>query len=228
MQGSARRTFATLAFALGFAAFNARAAYLYNNSDPSGDQNSRLSAVDNMWFGDEVVLGSAYATTPTIGHFDFQYWAQGTTGLTIDVQLLYNTGAPSSGYDSPDFGNVVYSLSGFNLGNTTRSTLNFDAGSDFSMSGLNLSHGTLTLAVKFNFNGGGGTAGVDLYNPPTEGSSYLDYWQYNGSSWQLTTNNVFGTVNFGMSIATPEPSSFSIFILGGLMMMGCRRFFRRK
>lgn len=209
-------------------AFNASAVYLYNNSDPSGDQNSRLAAVDNMWFGDEVILGGNYASSPTIGHFDFQYWAEGTTGLTIDVALLYNTGTPYNGYASPDFGNAVYTYSGFALTDTTRNTLSFDAGTDFSLSGLDLTHGTLTLAVKFNFHGNGGSAGVDLYNPPVEGSSYLDYWQYNGSTWQLTTNNVFGTVNFGMTIATPEPSSFSIFILGGLMMMGFRRFFAKK
>lgn len=213
---------------LGPAAFNASAVYLYNNSDPSSDQNSRLSAVDNMWFGDEVILGANYPGNTTMTHFDFQYWAEGTSGLTIDVALLYNTGAESSGYASPDFDNAIYTFSNFALSDTTRNTLNFDAGPDFSLAGIDLIHGTLTLAVRFNFHGGGGSAGVDLYNPPTEGSSYLDYWQYNGSTWQLTTNNVFGTVNFGMSIATPEPSSFSIFIVGGLMMLGFRRFVGKK
>ena len=214
------------AFALALMAFNAKAVYIYNNS--VNDQTNRLSAVDNMWFGDEVVLGANYPANSTMNHFDFQYWAVGTSGLTIDVQLLYNTGVPYSGYASPDFGNVIYSYSVFALPNTGRDTINFDAGPDFSLSGINLSSATLTLAVQFHFNGGGGTAGVDLYNPPVEGSSFLDYWQYNGSSWELTTNNVFGTVNFGMTISTPEPTTFSIFIMGSLMALGFRRFFGKK
>lgn len=231
VHGIVTRTLATLAFALGLAALNTGAqVYLYNNSAPSSDQNSRLSAVDNLWFGDEVVLGGNYPSSSTMTHFDFQYWAQGTSGLTVDVALLYNTGTPYNGYATPDFGNAVYTFSGFALSDTVRNTLSFDAGTDFSLSGINLSSGTLTLAVRFNFNGGGGTAGVDLYNPPVEGSSLPDYWtwdQFSGT-WQLTTNNVFGTVNFGMTVAAPEPSSFSILIMGGLMMLGFRRFFGRK
>ena len=148
------------AFALALMAFNAKAVYIYNNS--VNDQTNRLSAVDNMWFGDEVVLGANYPANSTMNHFDFQYWAVGTSGLTIDVQLLYNTGVPYSGYASPDFGNVIYSYSGFALPNTGRDTINFDAGPDFSLSGINLSSATLTLAVQFHFNGGGDYSRVDV------------------------------------------------------------------
>ena len=222
---------AAAAIVLGLAAFNSEGqVYLYNNSAPSSDQTQRLSAADNLWFGDEVILGGNYPGNSTMSHFDFQYWAQGTSGLTIDVALLYNTGPLSSGYASPDFGNAVYTFSGFGLSDTARNTLSFDAGVDFSPAGINLTQGTLTLAVRFHFNGGGGSAGVDLYNPPVEGSSLPDFWLWDplSSSWQLSTNNVFGTVNFGMTVAAPEPTSFSIFILGGLMMVGFRRFFHRK
>ena len=215
------------ALALGLLALNAKAVYVYDNSAPASDQTNRLSAVDNMWFGDEVVLGANYPANNSMVHFDFQYWAVGTSGLTVDVSLLYNTGTPYNGYPTPDFGNPIYTYTSLALGNTARSTINFDAPFDFSP--ITLASGTMTLAVQFHFNGGGGTAGVDLYNPPVEGSSFLDYWQYNGSSWELTTNNVFGTVNFGMRIeAVPEPSVFSIFIMGGLMALGFGRLFKRK
>jgi hypothetical protein len=87
----------------------------------------------------------------------------------------------------------------------------------------------ITLAVRFHLSGGG-TAGVDLYNPPTEGSGYLDFWnEISPGVWQLSTNNVFGTVNFGMTIqAVPEPSVFSIFIMASMMALGFRRFFGKK
>ena len=215
------------ALALGLMALNAKAVYVYDNS--VNDQTNRLSAVDNLWFGDEVIMGAGYPANSTLTHFDFQYWAVGTTGLTIDVQLLYNTGAPYNGYATPDFSSPIYTFSGFALPNTGRDTINFDAGIDFAPGSINLSSATLTLAVQFHFNGGGGTAGVDLYNPPVVGAGYLDYWVYNGGNWELTTNNVFGTVNFGMRIeAVPEPTSFSIFFLGGLMALGFRRLFGKK
>lgn len=219
---------------LGLVASNADAVYIYNNS--VNDQTNRLSAVDNLWFGDEVIL-STNSTDRFMTGFNFQYWATNTSGLTIDVRLQLNNGTPFNGYATP--GTVVYELLAFPLLNTDafgRSTLNFDISDlDFfdtiADGGTLLTLDNLTLALQFNFHGGGGEAGVDLYNPPTEGFSYLDYWVYDSgsSSWQLNTNNVFGTVNFGMTIeAVPEPSVFSIFIMGGLMALGFRRLFNLK
>lgn len=228
MKSIAAKFFVVLA--LGLATFSARAVYIYDNSAASSDLNSRLQAVDNVWFGDEVILGGTYPSDRTMIHFDFQYWAEGTTGLTIDVALLYNTGTPYNGFGTPDFGNAIYTYYNFALPNTTRDTINFNAGIDFSAAGINLTEENLTLAVRFHFNNPGGTAGVDLYSPPVEGASYLDYWQQDGGgNWLLTTNNTFGTVNFGARIeAVPEPSSFSILIMGVLMAFGFGRFLGRK
>jgi len=212
---------------LGMAAVDSRAAvYVYNNS--TSDMTNRLAANDNEWFGDEVTLGAAYPANSYMTYFDFQYWAEGTTSLTIDVQLRLNDGTPYNGYATP--GTVLYNLTGFSLSDTPRSTLQFFDSADFpGGSPIYLPGDTLTLCVRFNFGVGGGTAGVDLYNPPTVGTSYLDYWVDTGSGWQLQTNNVFGTVNFGMRIeAVPEPTAFSLFALGGLTAFAMRRFLRRK
>jgi len=215
------------ALLLGFVAFNAKSVYIYNNSGAATDQTNRLQAVDNIWFGDEVVLSTSNPERFMTG-FNFQYWATNTSGLTIDVRLQLNNGTPFNGYATP--GTVVYQLLGFGLSNTDadgRATLNFDI-TDLG-GGTFLSMDNITLALQFHFNGGGGTAGVDLYNPPVEGSSFPDFWVYDvgSSSWQLSTNNDFGTVNIGMTIQAevPEPSVFSIFIMGGLMALGFRRFF---
>lgn len=217
-----------LLMALGFAVSTAHAVYIYNNS--VNDQTNRLSAVDNLWFGDEVVLSTNYTDRFMTG-FDFQYWGTNTSGLTVDVRLQLNDGTPYNGYNTP--GTIVYEYLGLSLSDTVRSTIIFnaadlDAFDGFADGGTLLTLDNLTLAVRFHLTGGG-TAGVDLYNPPVEGSGYLDYWQYNGGSWELTTNNVFGTVNFGMRIeAVPEPSSFSILMMGVLMTFGFRRFLGRK
>lgn len=208
---------------------NAQAVLIYNNS--VNDNTNRLGAVDNLWFGDEVTLGNP-TSDRFMTHFDFQYWAIGTSGLTIDVELRYNDGSLFNGYPRPN--TLIYSYSGFAIGNTSRSTINFEI-ADLDLfdtvndGGTLLTSDTLTLAVRFNFNGNPGTAGVDLYGPPTVGSSYFDYWQFTGGNWELTTNNVFSVVNFGMRIeAVPEPTAMTIFLLGGAVAMGFRRYFSKK
>jgi hypothetical protein len=212
----------TAAIALAGLALNASAGYVYDNSNPSSDQLQRLEATEGLWFGDEVVL--AGSDRFLIG-FDFQFWATNTSGLTIDVALHLQDGPEYNGYDSP--GTTIYSLSGFNLSDTPRSTLVFD--STDLLGGIDITgYDTLTLAIRFN-NIGSGQAGVDLYNPVDIGSSYPDYWQLVGSQWQLTTNNVFPVVNFGMTIeAVPEPSAFALVLLGGLTGLVGRRILRRR
>ena len=217
-------TLVAVAFAL-----NSHAVLIYNNS--VNDNSNRLSSVDNMWFGDEIILSTNYSDRFMV-HFDFQYWATNTSGLTIDVQLRYNDGTPFNGYPTP--GTLIYAFTNFSIPNTLRSTINFDI-ADLDAYDLIANGGTLltgdvlTLAVNFHFNGGGGTAGIDLYGPPVEGSSYLDYWQFNGSNWELTTNNVFNTVNFGMRVeAVPEPTSISLFLVGGMLLLGFRRMVSKK
>lgn len=213
---------------LGFA-LNAQAVYIYNNS--VNDNTNRLSTIDNYWFGDEVNLSTNYSDRFMV-HFDFQYWATNTVGLTIDVQLRYNDGPTFNGYPTP--GTLIYAYTNFSIPNTLRSTINFDiadldAYDLIGDGGTLLTFDTLTLAVNFHFNGGGGEAGIDLYGPPSEGFSYPDYWQLVGGNWELTTNNAFPTVNFGMRIeAIPEPTAMSLFLVGGMVMLGCRRYFGKK
>ena len=212
---------------LGFA-LNSQASYIYSNTNSLSDLNQRLYASDNVWFGDEVILAGSDRYMVA---FDFEYWATNTSGLTVDIQLLLNDGTAgqSNGYDRP--GTLVYGLSGLALGNTDtygRAGVYFTL-ADFSGNPIFINGSDLTLALNFHFNGGGGDAGVDLYNPPTIGAGYPDYWLMSGGNWVLSTNNVFPIVNFGMSIqAVPEPSTFSVLLMGGLMALGFGRFFRRK
>lgn len=218
-----------LVLALGLAASTVRATYIYNNS--VNDQTNRLSASDNLWFGDEVVLSTNYTDRFMTG-FDFQYWGTNTSSLTVDIRLQLNDGPLFNGYNTP--GTIVYEFFALALSDTARSTININS-ADLDLydgvanGGTLLTLNNVTLAVRFHLTGGG-TAGVDLYNPPSEGSSYLDYWRQDGlGNWQLVTNNVFGTVNIAMRIdAVPEPSAFSILIMGGLMTLGFGRFIRRK
>ena len=77
--------------------------------------------------------------------------------------------------------------------------------------------------------GAGDSVGVDLYSPPVVGSEvgdFGDYWQYNGG-WTLLTNSI-GPMDFGAVMQTPEPSSLTLSILGGLGILIAARRFRRK
>lgn len=166
---------------------------IYDNS--VNGQTGRLQAANNIWFGDEVVLGNTntYTHPERMTHFDLQFWATNPGGFTIEG-LYANDAIP---------------------------------GADFRNGGIYLYGDNLGLAV--DSHPPASEAKFDLYDPPVEGSSYLDYWQNTGSGWDLTTNNVFGVVNFGMRIeAVPEPTSYSLILLAGLAFLGFRRLFTRK
>jgi hypothetical protein len=206
-------------------AHTAQASYIYNNS--TNDLGQRLVASDGLWFGDELILDG---TDRFMTHFDFQFWATNTSGLTIDVELRLQDGTPYNGYPSP--GTLIYGYYGFGLSDTPRSTLNFDIADLDLFDGLGdggtyIAGNVLTLAIRFN-NIGSGQAGVDLYTPVDVGGSYPDYWQFVSGQWQLTTNNVFSTVNFGARIeAIPEPTAFAILTLAGVLGLAGRRYLRK-
>ena len=178
---------------------------LYNNSTTRSGPFTGIQGGDETWIGDEVNLAG---TNRFMTGFSFELFAVATVGLTLDVELRLNDGPPFNGYQTP--GTLVYCYYGVNLANSAGSTLNFDATDLDDFDGLpdggSFIPGVsaLTLAVRYHFNGGGGVAGVALYDPPAVGSSYRDFWEQEDQQWKLkfSTNQ---TVNFGMRIeTTPE------------------------
>lgn len=142
--------------------------------------------------------------------FSFEYWAENTTDLSIDLKLHLNDGPLFNGYATP--GTVLFAYDNINpLPNTDRLTIRFDS-SDWP-GGLDIPANELTLALRFNYSTG--TAGVDIYDPPVVGSSYDDYWLMTPSGWQLSVNNNFPKVNIAMEIqAIPEPTAAALGCLG--------------
>jgi hypothetical protein len=64
------------------------------------------------------------------------------------------------------------------------------------------------------------TVGLDIYGPPTVGSSLNDYWQFSGGTWNLMTNTL--PMNFAALFqagAVPEPSTVLLGIVGGLSLL---------
>jgi hypothetical protein len=227
------------ALALGL---SAKADVLFQNN--STDLNTRFTD-GSLEFGDQIFLnspGPAYIT-----NFSFQYYGIGGNAngsfvgqhVSVDVRWYLNNGTPTtSGYATP--GTLVYDSGAVNLGPTAASTLTFNtANGDFPVfpagtgtNGWYVPGDTLTFTVQFSGMGAGDQLGVDLFSPPTVGSTYVDYWQNNGTaanpSWVLL-ENVNGTpVDIGqewMGTPVPEPSALALSLVGGLgLLMAVRRF----
>jgi hypothetical protein len=74
------------------------------------------------------------------------------------------------------------------------------------------------------------SVGVDLYSPVVVGQVYDDYWQTDGSSWQLMTNSV--PMDFAAlmqaNASIPEPSMVTLWVFGGFGVLILGRWRRRK
>jgi len=217
---------------VGFA-ISASADYsIYSNSNPASDLNYNFSP-GTMKIGDEIVPAGGGVLT----HIDFQYYLTNSSGNeSVELWLYANDGASillgnRTAYEPSS---VLFNSGPFNigsLGDTTRSTLNYDVGSDWFSDILIPAGFNLTLAIQFTGIEVGEEAGVSLYDFPTVGSGYNSYWEFNGGSWVLSTNGSTpnGYVDFGMNIqAVPEPTVFSLLAMGGLAVLGFGRIFRRK
>lgn len=187
-----------------FAAGSANATVVYDNSvnDLSVNFNPGTNEV-----GDEIVLAG---TDRYVTNFIFQYYATNLVGNEeVRVRFYKNDGPPSSsGPLTP--GTVFYDSGFFNIGvfgATPRATLIFDRSTLQEYNGNDiLAPDSFTWSVQFRNMGGGGSFGETLYNPPTVGQNYNDYWDNTGTAWQLKTNLSTG-ISFAARIeatAVPE------------------------
>src|SRR5208282_121995 len=185
--------------------------------------------------GDEIILAGSdrYLTS-----FSFEYWgtslnpASFAGAVQARVELYENNGPTFNGYATP--GTVFYDsgwFGGFGPtgGNTNRATLNFSVGPDFPQGGLYMPVlSNMTWSVQFRNLGTGDAAGVDIYSPPTVGQDYPDYWQNDGTGWELMTNSVPMDFAAVMQATVPEPSTLALSVCGGLGLLLMARRLRRK
>jgi hypothetical protein len=174
--------------------------------------------------GDEITLAG---TARYLQTFTFEYWGTNTAKpdnssfsqpITATVMFYRNNGTPFNGYPTP--ANSFFTET-FSVGApTSRSVFIFTAGSDFPAGGLFIPTSDMTWSVQFSGMGSTDSVGVDLYSPPVVGGDFPDYWQNIGTvsspNWLLLMNTV--PVDFGaqMYATVSEPSTVTIWILGGL------------
>lgn len=193
---------------------------VYDNSVT--DLNTRFR-VDNNRVGDEIVLGGSDRLATA---FSFEYYGLNFSGNEMAQVRFYRNDGGLYGSSSNTFlpNSVFYDSGLFPISATPRSTLNFD------MTLETLAERTLpddfTWSVEFSGIEAGENAGLDLYNPPTVGSSFPDYWYFNAGAWELRTNSVSSDpINFAARFdAVPEPSMWALLMAGGT----CGAFFMRR
>ena len=206
-----------------------RATIIFDNTH--NDLTTRFNP-GTLEVGDEIILAS---TERYLTAFSFEYWGVNTDhplsfagAVQARVCFYENTGTPFNGYATPS-PTSFYDSGWFSVdAPTDRSTFVFSAGAGLPGGGLFIPTSDMTWSVQFEGMGLNDSVGVDLYSPVVVGQVYDDYWQTDGSSWQLMTNSV--PMDFAAlmqaNASVPEPSTVTLWVFGGfgvLILGRCRR-----
>ena len=191
---------------------------VYNNS--TGDLTTRFNPGASE-VGDEIQLGNLTGIDPIIvTGFQMQYWGLNVGGsASAQVRFYANDGSP---YDANTLmpGTMLWDSGVFGIGSTDRATLIWDVN---ELGGGVQVPDSFTWTVQFS-NVGDGTAGVDLYSPPTVGSSYTDCWIKVGDTWQINDSGEANLDFAAIIVAVPEPSMLLWLVGGaGLVLVARRR-----
>ncbi|MEI7729986.1 MAG: PEP-CTERM sorting domain-containing protein [Verrucomicrobiota bacterium] len=189
---------------------------LYSNT--ANDLATRFNT-ETSEVGNQVILAGGLPAKIT--SFSFEYWGVNFSGgEQAQVRFYANDGVNwDSTFKMP--GSLLFDSTPFAVSATSKSLLIFDT--DFG-SGL-LVPNSFTWTVQFSGLGGGATAGVDLFSPPTVGNTLTSYWINNGSSWGLRTSTNSMNINFGAEFAgtsVPEPGVYALSGLGLALMFWFR------
>jgi len=194
-----------------------QAAIVYENA--TTDLN-RTYGPNGVEFGDEITLAGS---NRTVTEFQFEYFLSGNAngnetvqlrfyandGATINRPLTDGTTIQSKGPGTLLYTSPVLSLqTGFNYADASGFSINVP--SDF------------TWAVTFNGIDSGEIAGLRVYDPPTVGSSFGDFWQKNSGTWNTYIfSDPAGPANFAARVtAVPEPTTVAYALLAGLSFLG--------
>jgi len=169
--------------------------------------------------GDEISIGPGW-----VAHsFSFEYFAENLSGDEKALVRFYrNDGIPIDGTSSAAPGSLMFQSTRFDLinGNYPVSIVDLAA--------LNIQlPSSFTWTVKVSGLTAGETFSLKLYDPPTVGSSFSDFWHFTPDGWEL--QQVAGLPagagsSFGATlIAVPEPGAMTVLGVGALALLARRR-----
>jgi len=205
----------------------AQAATVYDNS--TGDPHIRLNP-GTREIGDEIILAGG---DRIITDFTFQYWGANFFGNDEEARVrFYLNDGPISSAGPRAPGTLFYDSDWFDIVETTRNTMvfgDFVTGAVVPLSGPLPDSFTWTVGFRGVHAVDGESAGVDLYNPPTVGGNFLEYWENTGpGGWEYRGDPDGIALNFGARInAVPEPGVMALGLIGGLAALALRNRFQR-
>jgi len=214
-----------------------RADVLYQDTTvPTGNY---LTFANNQQIGEQIWLGTL--TPEYLTNFSFEYYDPNNTlswngSVQADVRFYENNGTPTNGFNTPGtlfYDSGLFSIpTPYSISLTNTATLNFDLSDlQFPPGGSPLDPNFIlptnfTFTVTFSGLAGGDQVGLSIYEPPTVGTNYGDYWFDSSGTWELLTNTVpvaFGAQFNGSIEPTPEPSVICLGVLGGTALMAMAR-----
>jgi hypothetical protein len=171
-------------------------------------------------FGDQIDIGGSGWIASS---FRFEYFASGLQGNeTARIQFYSNNGVPLEGSDVQAPGELLYQSPVINLQNGNVPVII----EQLAPLGVLLPE-SFTWTVKLTGVSGSEVFGLNLYDPPTAGSSLNDIWQFTTEGWnllQLPGLPSGVSANFGAVLtAVPEPSPIALLALGGIALLLRRR-----
>jgi hypothetical protein len=188
---------------------------LPNNGDQVGEQ---------IWLGTGV-------TPEYLTNFSFEYYSPDATWsgtVTADVRFYENDGTPFNTYATPgtlfyDSGPITF-LSPLSYSESSAATAIYDLSDlQYPPGGMTLDPNfalpaNFTFTVTFSGLTGSESVGLPIFEPPTWGTNYGDYWYDLSGNWELLTN-ALGPVGFGAEFngsptPTPEPTVLCLGALG--------------
>lgn len=192
------------------------ASTVFDNSDLANNKNRAYSPGNGVEFGDQIFLSG---NERRITDFQFDYFVSANAGGNERAELFFyqNNGA---GGTAP--GTQLYRSGQFALDKGFQSIL---------AQGLSVTVGnTFTWTVQFSGIDLNEQAGLLVFDPPTVGSSFDDFWVKNTDGSWSTFLIDGGAVpgNFSARvIAVPEPTTLAFAMSMGLMWIGYRTYRKR-
>jgi len=203
----------------------AQGVIVYDNT--ATDLNRIVVANNGTEIGDEVTLDPA-STQRSLLDFKFEYFLSGNAagGETAQLFIRQNNGPVVT----EDNGTIAANAPGTVL--YTSPVLSLAPGVNYATAtpvpnSVTLT-GDFTWSVVFQGINTGEIAGLRIYNPPTKGSSFSDFWQMNNGTWNAYTLADGIPANFAARVtAVPEPTTIAYALLAGLGWIGFLGYKRR-
>ncbi|MBM3881344.1 MAG: PEP-CTERM sorting domain-containing protein [Verrucomicrobia bacterium] len=182
---------------------------------------------DNREFGDEVNMIGISGGVYKITEFSFEYFVSPTlipaSTKTLVLRLYALDGPTTSipfGRTAATPGTELFDSSDYF---TIPLTIGQNGYNRIDIGGLDINASDrMAWTVQFSGLAPNEQGGLLIYNPPTVGTSFNDFWRNNGGTWtlsQIDGGAVFA--NFGARVlAIPEPTSLQLLALAGLGTLG--------